>query len=286
MVKMVKNARASSPIKWLGSKRRIAQKIVRMIPPHEIYVEPFLGSGSVFFQKTPSKVEVINDVNDLLVNFFKVIKENMDEFLSKIDDAFHSRSLFNEYRMTDWKALDDPIEKAFRFYYLIKSAWNGLYRTNKEGKFNAPFGGSCNTPRDGGIRSLARQFLDTTVIEKARRRLQRATIDCLDYKEVVKTHDSKHTFFFFDPPYDTDYTYGTGKFDYEGLKNVLLGIKGKWILTLNCELEGEFSEFPIKKVKVAKRMDKMDRSEYLQDIIVKSPNIHQKTTLLFDFLSP
>ena len=70
-----------SPIKWLGGKSLLADKIVDAIPKHETYIEPFFGAGHVFFKKPKSKFEVINDIHSELTNFFIV---GIKSFLSKM----------------------------------------------------------------------------------------------------------------------------------------------------------------------------------------------------------
>lgn len=259
-----------SPIKWLGSKRKMAKTIIQMIPIHKIYVEPFFGGGSVFFTKYVSQYEIVNDVNDLLVNFFRVIQKQLGAFVQKFEFALHSRKVFETYAETNWAELTDPVEKAFRFYYLIKNAYCGLYRVNQRGEFNAPFGHGANAVTEDGMRNRAAQFFDLSVIKKAYKRLQRATIECLDYADVVSKYDSPHTFFFFDPPYDTDYTYGLGKFDYPKLKKILQDMQGSWILTVNAELASQFSEYQIVEFDHARRrIGGADRKNLISDIIVK-----------------
>ncbi|MHA1143680.1 MAG: DNA adenine methylase [Candidatus Helarchaeota archaeon] len=227
----------NSPIKWVGSKRLLRQKIVSLFPSHQCYVEAFFGGGSVFFHKKPSRIEVINDNNQLLITFFRVIKDDLGIFLKKFEYALVSRDLFMEYRESNWNELDD-IEKAFRLYYIIKCSYGGLFRFNKEGRCNSPF---ASTPDKKAKSSL---FTGLDLVKKAHKRLQNAIIENLDYKDLMKRFDRPTTLFFLDPPYDTDYSYGI-KFNYDELVKVLRGIKGKFILTLNRDLVNKFSGFHV-----------------------------------------
>ncbi len=277
----------NSPIKWVGSKRTMSRTVINLIPEHTIYVEPFFGGGSIFFHKNRSKIEVINDQNDLLINFYQVVEKYPDELRKKFDYVLQSRSLFLQYRKTDWTkfavkidddgpdAIDKKVDKAFRFYYLIRNAYCGLYRVNKKGEFNAPFCGATNSVKDWGIRKLCGQFFNLDWIRPAHERLKGATIECKDYIEILKKFDGEKTFFFMDPPYDTDYAYSLDGFDYDLLLDQVRNLKGPWLLTLNSELHDKFKEFPIFKVEVPENMNASMRGKSRFDIVVRSPDIER-----------
>lgn len=127
-----------SPIKWMGGKRNSVSTINAIIPKHYTYVEPFLGAGWIFFSKDKANVEVLNDVNGDLINFFEVIRTQKDEFIDRMQFTLSSKDLFMEYRdsMND-KTLSN-VERAFRFYYINQHAFGGLIRYNKSGKCNSP----------------------------------------------------------------------------------------------------------------------------------------------------
>ena len=109
----------NSPIKWMGGKYRLRNRIVEMLPnDHLCYVEVFGGAGWVLFAKSLSKVEVLNDINCELINFFKVVRDNTQDFIRAFDYLLVSRQLFDEYKGADLTALND-IERAARFYYLV-----------------------------------------------------------------------------------------------------------------------------------------------------------------------
>lgn len=229
----------NSPIKWVGSKRQLKKEIVKIIPEHICYVEPFIGGGSIFFEKQPSKVEVINDIDGILINFYEVLKTKPDELIERIDRSLISRELFLKYRQSNWKELDE-LEKAFRFYYITKTSFGGLFRFNQQGECNSPFAGNPSPKAKSSL------YSNNTYksIKEAHKRLQNAIIECDNYKNIVKRYDRKDTFFFFDPPYDTDYSYGI-EFNYHELLEQCRNIKGKFLLTLNAGLKDKFSEFNI-----------------------------------------
>lgn len=233
-----------SPVRWVGSKRQLRKDIVSLFPDHVCYVEPFFGGGSVFFWKSPSKVEVINDIDDHVINFFQVLQTDKDKLLERVENTLISRSLFEKYRLSDWDNLDD-IERAFRFYYIIKSSFGGLWRFNSSGQCNSPFAGSPSPKAKPTI--YTKHSINN--IKKAHKRLQGAIIECDDYKEVIKRYDRKDTLFFLDPPYDTDFSYNV-EFDYDELLEICRSIKGKFILTLNYDMYHKFREFNIAETEV------------------------------------
>ena len=98
-------------------------------------------------------------------------------------------------------------------------------------------------------------------------------IENIDYKEVVKKFDKEDTFFFFDPPYDTDYSYGI-KFDYDELLDVCRNIKGKFILTLNAELYDKFKEFNIIETEVNYSVTCKNGDNKKKEIIISNFNIY------------
>ena len=106
-------------LKYPGSKWRMADWVVSHIPKHGTYLEPFFGSGAVFFVKRPATVETINDVDKHIVNFFKVLREQPDELARVVELTPWSRIEYELYltsaKEKDYFAQsDDPIENARR----------------------------------------------------------------------------------------------------------------------------------------------------------------------------
>lgn len=96
-----------TPITYYGGKQRLTKTIVSMIPPHKVYIEPFFGGGAVFFAKKPSYLEVINDINDNVVTFYRVCQNEaqFQELSAKIQATLFSEALFLQ----------------------AKTIWNGYY---------------------------------------------------------------------------------------------------------------------------------------------------------------
>lgn len=229
----------NSPIPWVGSKKQLKKDIIALFPQHTTYVEPFFGGGSVYFEKAPSKVEVINDYDSNIINFYKVLQNDKDSLLNKIDNSLISRELFMEYRASNWSELE-PLERAYRFIYILKCSFGGLFRFNQKGECNSPFAGNPSPKSKSSLFSKNTE----KYLKEAHTRLKNSIIENGDYKEIVKRYDTDTTLFFFDPPYNTDYSYGV-KFNYDELLEVCRGLKGKFILTLNAELKDKFKEFII-----------------------------------------
>ena len=213
-----------SPIKWVGGKSKLVNKLIPLIPKHKCYVEVFGGAGWLLFAKEPSQVEILNDFDENLINLWSVIKNTPDQFIKSFEYTLVSRKTFNEYK-EKYKNNDfeDCIEKAHVFYYLVKAA----------------FGSAMDRPRFGtgsqsrnGLR--IEQIKDD--INEAYKRLQKVTIENKSFEDIFKIYDSKDTFFYLDPPYRGTRGYRIGKFrdeQYKLLAECCRNAKGKWLCTIN-----------------------------------------------------
>lgn len=207
---------------WLGGKSQLARTIIELMPAHKTYVEVFGGAGWVLFKKTPSATEVINDINDDLINLYRVIKFHFDAFLAEFDQLLFSRTIFNEMHKND-RGLTD-IQRAAKFYYLLRASFgcqlDGSFSYSKERKSRLKLGDELRTH-----------------LQSIHARLQQVIIENAGYDYVIKRMDSPDTLFYLDPPYwDCENMYGKGIFgkdDFYALKEQLDEIKGKFILSLN-----------------------------------------------------
>jgi len=121
---MAEEGMINSPIKWVGGKSKIRKRIVSSLAKHECYVDVFGGAGWIIFAKPPSSVEIYNDIDEELVNFFNVIKETPDAFIQSFDWELVSRSKYKKLAALDVSKLNS-IQRAHRFYYLIMGSWGG-----------------------------------------------------------------------------------------------------------------------------------------------------------------
>src|ERR1700720_4233249 len=118
------------PLAYIGGQTRLASKILSLLPEHTTYVEPFAGGAQVLFHKQPSNVEVLNDLDFEVVNFFRVCQWHYEEFVRYLRFCLVSRKLHELHVKSDPATLTD-IQRAGRFFYLQKNSWGGLILKQK-----------------------------------------------------------------------------------------------------------------------------------------------------------
>src|SRR5579863_10759792 len=151
------------PLSYIGGKNRLATRIISMLPEHTTYVEPFAGGAQVLFHKRPSNVEVLNDLDYDVVNFFRVCQWHYEELVRYLRFCLASRKLHELHVKTDPSTLTD-IQRAGRFFYLQKNSFGGLVL-----KHNFNYGVSS--------RSNYNAERIPEIIEATHRRLQRVQIE-------------------------------------------------------------------------------------------------------------
>lgn len=216
----------NSPFKWVGGKSRLRRQIIPLFPPHSCYVEPFAGAAWVLFGKRPSDVEVINDIDQELINFFRVVKESPEDLIASFEWDLVARAEFARLATTDPTTLS-PIQRAHRFYYIIMAGW----------------GGELNYPRfqtsisDGGHGNRLAGALKTLKqrLEPVHQRLRTVLIENLDWKDCIDRYDTDRTFFYIDPPYPdngVNYAHNMRSWaEHHSLAERLSKSRGRWILS-------------------------------------------------------
>lgn len=176
------------PIKWAGGKRQLLSQFHPLFPSHyQKYLEPFVGGGSVFFYLQPPR-SVLIDNNQELINFYHVLQDSVENLLLDLEKHENTPEYFYEIREKDPKKLS-AIERASRFLYLNRTSYNGLWRVNRQGKFNAPFGRYKNP-----------KIKNEPLLRRASDCLQKAEIIWGDFTSVLE-HAAVGDFIYFDPPY-------------------------------------------------------------------------------------
>lgn len=176
------------PLRWTGSKWQLADWIIGLLPPHELYCEPYAGGAAVFFRKWPSKIEVINDLSGDVVNFFKVLRERTDDLLRAIELTPYARS---EYELA-YEPAEDPLERARRFYVLARQSF-GAFAGRKTG---------WRTQRNWNRgMSLVGEWRRMEGLLMAAERLRDAQIECEEALAVIQRYDGPAAVFYVDPPY-------------------------------------------------------------------------------------
>lgn len=216
---MRKSELVAPVLKWAGGKRQLLPEIEKYIPEFFTYYEPFAGGASVFFSIQPKKA-VINDINPELINIYQVIRDNVEDLIDDLKKHKNEEGYFYKIRELDrnkekYKRLT-PVKRASRIIFLNKTCYNGLYRVNKSGEFNAPFGNYKNP-----------NIVNEKVLRAVSNYLKKADITflCRDFEQVLE-NIGEGSFVYIDPPYDpvsdsANFTsYVKGGFDREEQKRL------------------------------------------------------------------
>lgn len=176
------------PVKWAGGKGQLIAQLGPLFPSDfDLYIEPFVGGGAVFFHLSPPKA-VLVDSNPELINFYIVVRDKLQDLLVDLQKHQNDRDYYYSVRALDPEKMD-PVSRASRFLYLNKTGYNGLWRVNKEGKHNVPFGRYKN-PR----------IVDRKNLILVSRVLRHAEIIWGDFSRSLD-YVSPGTFAYLDPPY-------------------------------------------------------------------------------------
>ena len=224
----------------MGSKYTMIDEIIPLIPQHTIYVEPFVGGGSIFWNKVPVEKSVINDVDKELIDGYRGFKKASLSSLQALDylDTEISRKDYKTelYRnMIDKLVLDMEAIKSQPVKHFIK-----MFKVSR-GKF------CCKSSKGRMYFNLAfRPYIPKLEIYK--RLIKDIIIENNPYVDIIKKYDGPETFFFLDPPYEASKgMYVDDAINYEQMRDILRNIKGKFLLTLNDNerIRDIFKEFHI-----------------------------------------
>ncbi len=212
-----------TPITYYGGKQKLAPEIIRLLPPHNLYCEPFFGGGAVFFEKPKSKVEVINDTNKELINFYRMVQNEFVALETEIRITLHSRDLHRKAR-TIYENPDmfPEIKRAWAVWTLSTQSFSGML----DGSFGYDVKKNTTSLK---IKNKREGFTEAYAI-----RLQDVQIECADALRIIRSRDRKDTLIYADPPYfnsDCGHYDGYTKEDMEMLLQVLAGIEGKFLLS-------------------------------------------------------
>lgn len=234
---------SQSPRSWPypGGKSLLAPWIIDHFPAHECYVEPFGGSASVITRKDRSRVEIINDLDDMLIRVYRVLKSRPDELQERLDEIPYSRTIHDQWKGhldgDDWP--DDDVEAAARWYY--------LRYTQHSAKLTASSGFKTSK-----VTNPSRAFANAVdALPALADRLDGVIIESLDWREVVGKYDGDDSLVYLDPPYvgpgDSLYRH-SGEFDHGQLVDALHDASGQWIVSYEELPESlDASEFHIRE---------------------------------------
>lgn len=193
---MKKNTLVQPFLKWAGGKRQLLSELKKRVPSnYTTYYEPFLGAGSLLLYLQP-KIAVVNDVNTDLINLYEIIKNDVESLIKDLSKHKNNSDYFYKIREIDRNQQEydklSIVEKASRLMYLNKTCYNGLFRVNRSGEFNVPFGRykNPNIINEITLRAVNNYFNKSNIIFK--------NTDFFSALDSI----TKDSFVYFDPPYD------------------------------------------------------------------------------------
>lgn len=231
---------ATPIIPWMGGKRRLADRLIPLFPPHDCYVELFAGGAALFFLKQhQAQCEVLNDINGDLVNLYRVVQHHLEEFVRQFKWAISSRQVFKWLQDTPTEPLTD-IQRAARFYFLQQHAFGGRIE-----------GQTFGTATTGPAINLCR--IEET-LSAAHLRLSGVYVEHLPWHECLTRYDRPHTFFYADPPYWQTEGYGVefGWEHYQRLAELMASCKGKVMFSINDhpDIRKLFGDFHVLELEI------------------------------------
>jgi DNA adenine methylase len=209
-------------VKWSGGKKDELNHIIQHLPDeYNMYIEPFIGGGAVYFHLNPERA-VINDVHKELVDLYQSVKDGHgNEIYDYMKAHPNDEETYYQVRSSNH---DDVLDNAKRFYYLRKTCFRGMLRYNRKGEFNIPFGRYKNF----NFEDIKNKDYETL--------LKRTDIFNKDFKYIFDKYNNSKNFMFLDPPYDsefTDYGYCTfGKDEHQTLAKCFKSTKIKCLMII------------------------------------------------------
>jgi DNA adenine methylase len=222
-------------VKWAGGKTQLLEKLYSFIPSKfDLYFEPFLGGGALFFYLTSNKnrrfTAYLSDINSELINSYIVVKDNVEKLIELLrlhELEYKNAPLQYYYQLRKTVKAANSIERAARFIVLNRTCYNGLYRVNNQGTFNVPWGKYkdpliCNSSNLRNV-SLALKH-------------SKAIVKVSNYKKIVLGNAKEGDFIYLDPPYNpvsstsyfTKYTHsGFNNKDQEELATIFIKLDDK-----------------------------------------------------------
>ena len=188
-VEKTNTVQAKPILKWAGGKTQMLNDLLPKVPSsYGRYIEPFFGGGAMYFALQPENA-IIADSNPELINMYRQVAANVDEVIQYLKKYENTSEMFYTVREQEWTQLPKA-EAAARTIFLNRTCFNGLYRVNKQGKFNVPYGKYANP-----------KICDEDGLKAASEALKKAEILCGDYLLVLDHYAQPGDFVFLDPPY-------------------------------------------------------------------------------------
>jgi DNA adenine methylase len=216
--------RLKTPISYYGGKQTMLRHILPLIPEHKVYTEAFAGGAALYFAKDPAEVEVINDINGNLVNFYRILKAEFPALKRRVDATLHSREE-HEYAQIvyEFPRFFQPVERAWALWILSKQS------------FASKLDGTWGYDKQKNSVSKKIQFAKEAFTIDLSKRLEQTQIESTDALRIIESRDTVETFHFIDPPYigtNCGHYDGYNLMDFQDLLDLLPKLKGKFMLTM------------------------------------------------------
>lgn len=201
----------------------MVKHILPLIPQHKVYVEPFFGGGAIFFSKPQSEVEVINDLNKEVVNFYTVTQTQFSKLKHEVNNTLHSREQHTDAQVVyNYPHLFNPVKRAWAFWALASQS------------FSSNITGGWGYGKTDNKSSLKVHNKKENFSYEFKERLSTVQIECTDALKVIKSRDSDCTFHYCDPPYfnsDCGHYAGYKERYFIELLQTLSAVKGKFLMS-------------------------------------------------------
>jgi DNA adenine methylase Dam len=223
-------------LKWAGGKSQLIPELSKYIPGYyNKYIEPFIGGGALFFYLNKGK-SIISDSNEELIITYKAIRDNVEDVISILEGYKHEEIFYYNIRTLNPKTLSVP-ERAARLIFLNKTCFNGLYRVNKKGDFNVPYG------KGNG------EFLNKEQLRNSSEFLQETEILHSDYIVMLNKYAQPGDLIFLDPPYYpvsqySDFKRYTKEFFYHN-DHIILKKQFDRLVNMGCHVILTNSDHPV-----------------------------------------
>lgn len=212
-----------TPISYYGGKQKLCKKILSLIPEHRLYCEPFVGGGAIYFAKPKSEVEVINDTNGELVNFYRVVQRDFVSLEKEIHISLHSRDIHRKASVV----YNNP-----DMFNEVRRAWAVWVLAHMS--FSSMLDGSFGYDKAKGTTSKKIANAREAFSEELAIRMQQTQIECTDALRIIESRDTPDAFHYCDPPYfnsDCGHYDGYSQADFEALLKALSKVQGKFLLS-------------------------------------------------------
>jgi DNA adenine methylase len=212
-----------TPISYYGGKQKLLSTILSKIPEHNLYCEPFVGGAAVFFGKQPSEIEVINDTNKELINFYRVCQQKFIDLQTMVRVTLHSRKAHQDANVIYANPhLFTDVQRAWAVWVLSAQS------------FSAMLDGTWGYDKKDRTTTLKIKNKREQFTEQIAARLQDVQVECADAIYIINSRDTPGTLFYADPPYfnsDCGHYDGYTAEDFEKLLQTLAQINGKFLLS-------------------------------------------------------